>query len=214
MKLEEAYQQILTQELEENKLTQAVAGAVVAGSMLAGIHHVLKPLAQQETPTQRAVTGEVQTDPHSEHREHLFNTALGKFKNADPDKVRKIVDLAIKHSDPVFPKAHHLMALIGVESSFNEKAKSQLKVDPAVGLTQIRPGVWNIPHHELSTMEGQIKHGANILKKYHQKLGTPEATFGAYNIGITNQRKGRGKEAADRYVGKITSELKRYESTD
>ena len=213
MRLEEAYLQIVQQELEENKLTQAVAGAVVAGSLLAGIHQVLKPLAKQEPTAQRAITGEVAKEDDSAHRDHLLKTVTSKFK-VEPEKAKKIVDLAIKHSDPVFPKAHHILALAGVESSFNEKAKSQLKRDPAVGLMQIRPGVWGIHPNELSTMEGQIKHGSDILKHYHKKLGTPEATFAAYNIGITNHRKGRQTEAADRYVGKITSELKRYESTD
>ena len=70
MRLEEAYLQIVQQELEENKLTQAVAGAVVAGSLLAGIHHVLKPLAKQEPTSQRAITGEVAKEDDSAHREH------------------------------------------------------------------------------------------------------------------------------------------------
>lgn len=122
----------------------------------------------------------------------------------DEQLALQIVKLAKKHQRDDFPKASDIIAIIGVESSFRPNVKSQLKKDPAVGLMQVRPGVWKIPHVELSTIEGQIKHGARILAEYYDSIGRKDGAVMAYNIGITAYRKGRQNP---RYLNKYKREL-------
>ena len=93
-----------------------------------------------------------------------------------------------------------LLSVIGVESSFNPRSVSALSRDPALGLMQVRPGVWNIDPSQLDDLENQIKHGVTILKKYHNKLQNPEDTLQAYNLGITRFRRG---DRNPRYVAKV-----------
>lgn len=204
--IQEAYLDIVTQELEEGKLKNmaiavGAAGAIAAGTMYSHINQrdkVSPDLIQ-------AIQKPARQDP-----EYLKKTILDKFKKVDPDKVDEIVNAAIKHSHPVFPQVHHLLALAGIESSFDEKAVSKLRHDPAVGLLQIRPKVWNIHPKELSTIEGQIKHGASILKTYFDKTGSQDAAIKAYNVGITNFNRGKMSDASQRYLTKFKSEVSRY----
>lgn len=124
---------------------------------------------------------------------------LAKKYRVSEELVQEVVDLAYKYESPDFPKAIDILAIIGVESSFDPSAKSQLKHDPAVGLMQVRPGIWNIKPSDLATVEQQIKHGSQILSHYYKKLGNAEDAVQAYNIGITNFNRGRRNE---RYVSK------------
>lgn len=204
--IQEAYLDIVTQELEEGKLKNmaiavGAAGAIAAGTMYSHIN--------QRDKVSPGIIQAIQK-PARQDPEYLKKTILDKFKKVDPDKVDEIVNAAIKHSHPVFPQAHHLLALAGIESSFNEKAVSQLKHDPAVGLLQTRPKVWNIHPKELSTIDGQIKHGAHILQTYHTKTGDIDKAIQAYNVGITNFNRGKMQDAARRYLAKFKSELSRY----
>lgn len=203
--IQEAYKDILTQELEEGKLKNmaiavGAAGAIAAGTMYSHIN--------QRDKVSPEIIQAIQK-PAKKTPDELKQTILSKFSVAD-DKVDEIVNAAIKHSHPVFPQAHHLLALAGIESSFNEKAVSQLKHDPAVGLLQTRPKVWNIHPKELSTIDGQIKHGAHILQTYHTKTGDIDKAIQAYNVGITNFNRGKMQDAARRYLTKFKSEVSRY----
>lgn len=204
----QAYLQLLSEqsELEEGKLKQAAialgaAGAIAAGALYSHIKSTEKPSPELIQAMQK---------PAKQDPEYLKNVVLQKFKNVEPEKAHQIVQAALKHAHPVFPQAHHLLALAGIESSFNEQAVSKLKRDPARGLLQIRPMVWNIHPKELSTIDGQLKHGAHILKTYHDKLGDIDSAIQAYNIGITNLRKGKKRDAAARYLAKFKSEVSRY----
>ena len=203
--IQEAYKNIITQELEEGKLKNmaiavGAAGAIAAGTMYS---HII----QQDKVSPDLI--QAIQKPAKKTPDELKRTILSKFNVAD-DKVDEIVNAAIKHSHPVFPQAHHLLALAGIESSFNEKAVSKLRYDPAVGLTQIRPKVWNIHPKELSTIDGQIKHGAHILQTYHAKTGDPDSAVQAYNVGIANFNRGKMRDASNRYLAKFKSELSRY----
>jgi soluble lytic murein transglycosylase-like protein len=124
---------------------------------------------------------------------------LAKKYRVSEALVQEVVDLAYKYESPEFPKAADILAIIGVESSFNPNAKSNLRHDPALGLMQVRPGIWNIKPSDLATVEQQIKHGAQILSLYYKKLGNAEDAVHAYNIGITSFNRGRRNE---RYVSK------------
>lgn len=228
MKIEEAYLQIVEKELEENLLRNTLAAAAMAGTLATGVtgYHTTKndPVANvYSKQITRSVSGVVQPqqiqpeqDEDDEERtkdfprEHLLKTVTDKF-NINPKKAEKIVDAALRHQKPEFPRAHHILAIAGIESSFNERAKSKLRYDPAVGLMQIRPRVWNINKKDLSTIDGQIKHGAQILHSYFQKTGDEESAVKAYNIGLTNFNRGIQHDAAHRYLKKFNDEIDRYE---
>lgn len=206
-KIQEAYLAILTQELEEGKLKDMAIAVGAAGALAAGGMYYHTTQSEKVSP---ALIQAIQKPAKQQDPEYLKQTILAKFNKVDPDKADEVVNAALKHSHPVFPQAHHLLALAGIESSFNEKAVSKLKTSPAIGLTQIRPMIWNIHPKELSTIDGQIKHSAHILKTYHEKLGDPDNAIRAYNVGITNLNKGKKRDAAERYLAKFKSELSRY----
>jgi hypothetical protein len=202
--IQDAYADIITQELEEGIIRNTLAAAAIVGAAATGIHM----MDNSPTPTPVKLQQAAKKDFNLPH-EHLLKTVTDKF-NIDHDKANHIVELAKKYSHPVFPQAHHILAIAGIESSFNDKAKSKLKFDPAVGLMQTRPKVWGINPKELSTAEGQIKHGAHILNHYYEKTGSVESAVASYNIGLTNHLRGKQHSAAHRYITKFKSELSRY----
>lgn len=140
---------------------------------------------------------------------------VAKTHMLDPGYAAEIVQAAKKYEKKIFPRAEDIIALVGIESRFKPKAKSKLKNDPAVGLTQVRPKIWKIPAEELHTIDGSIKHGVAILDAYYQKLGTPEAALQAYNLGITRYRKATSdaKAAGERYLNKFNKERALYPKT-
>lgn len=207
--IQEAYVAIVAQELEEGKLKDA-ALAIGAATAIAGASMMSLPTNKQEGSGKIDDVRTSLSKPAKHDPTHLASTILDKFK-IDSDKAHEIVKSAIKHSDPVFPQPQHLLAIAGIESSFNQNAVSKLKHDPAIGLTQIRPKVWNIHPNELSTIDGQFKHTAHILKTYHQKTGSIEDAIKSYNVGITNFRRGKQQGAAHRYITKFNTELQRYD---
>lgn len=130
-------------------------------------------------------------------------TAIAAKYRINPKLAQTIVELAVKHEDEVFPKAADILAVIGVESSFNPKAVSRLRHDPARGLMQVRPGIWKIDPKELNDIEKQIEAGVYVLKRYYGRAGSAEGALHAYNIGITSYRKGKKNPA---YVAKVERE--------
>jgi soluble lytic murein transglycosylase-like protein len=198
-----SYEFLTEQQLEELNLKKALATgafALAAGaSMTPGINSLKK---QADAP--RAEASVKQLDPEVQK---LTKDVLKKYK-IDPAVAANIVELVKKHEDPVFPKAKDLLAIIGIESSFNSKAVSGLKKDPALGLTQIRPGVWGLNPSELSQdIEKQISKSSEILSKYNAKLKDPKKAVHAYNIGLTAFLKGRENI---KYVDKFEKERTLY----
>jgi len=99
---------------------------------------------------------------------------------------------------------------MGVESSFDKDAKSNLKYDPAVGLMQVRPKVNGIDPTELASIDGQIKHGASILHQLYSKTGDIDKTLQAYNLGLTAFNRGK---RAYHYVEKTKLETQEHART-
>ena len=120
-----------------------------------------------------------------------IQTIVHKYK-VSQDFATNVVALSHKYSSPVFPKASDILAIIGIESSFRPNVKSSLKRDKAEGLTQIRPKVWRhlIPSGALTSIENQVKYGSMILTQYYQILGNEKEATNAYNVGLTNHRRG------------------------
>jgi len=197
---------------ERAALRKAAATAALAATLAApgGLKGDDAPPVQAEKPRDEiVVTGKkpkfdlpsMEVDikaPTFANRVALAKMLAKKYRVSET-LVQEVVDLAYKYESPVFPKAVDILAIVGVESSFDPSAKSQLRHDPALGLMQVRPGIWNIKPSDLGTVEQQIKHGAQILSLYYKKLGNAEDAVTAYNIGITNFNRGRRNE---RYVSK------------
>lgn len=194
-------QRLTEEELNEFNLKKLAANTALAAAMT-------MPTAMHKDKDVYPTKKEIQAHMMKKSAENKVDKISAKIskKYKVPQKfAKKVVTLATKHADPVFPKAEDLIALIGVESNFNPNAVSGLKKDPAVGLTQIRPGVWNMDKEKLqSDIEHQIVTAANILKDYHTRLGNKDAALAAYNVGIGSYRNG---QINPRYVPKIKAEL-------
>lgn len=128
-----------------------------------------------------------------------------KNRKVNPTFAKQVVLLAKKYEDPVFPKARDILAIVGIESNFRPNAISNLKRDPALGLMQVRAGVWKIDKKELADVEQQIRHGALILKHYYVKTkGDIPKAISAYNHGLTKVRR---DDYDDRYFDKYSREM-------
>lgn len=127
----------------------------------------------------------------------------------------KIADLAKQNERTSFPRAVDILAIIGIESSFKPNSKSKLAADAAVGLTQIRPKAWShkINASELATVDGQVRHGADILAHYYEVLGDRQGAVKSYNIGLNGYQQGKRTDAANRYAAKYRLELASYVTT-
>ena len=207
------------QHLDEKSLRHALAAGILGTSMAVpgaiSSHSPPEPEPEQ-TRDEIVVTAKRPTAPTKHEvdipaptfaeRTKLAKNIAEKYR-VNEDLVQRVVNLAYKYQDPEFPKAKDILAIIGVESSFNPRSKSGLKRDPALGLMQVRPGVWNIDPEDLSSVESQIKYGVNILKHYYKKLGHAEDTIQAYNLGITKFRKGARNP---RYVSKFQRLISRF----
>lgn len=204
---------ILTEEQEiilEFKLKHAIAASALGASLLGNPTktHSIEPQQVQQTqvqqPTQHVLpVPKKQIDPKQQKAAELI---ASKYK-VDLNDALDIVQLAHKYEKQNFPKAKDLLAIIGIESSFNPDAISGLKRDPAVGLTQVRPKVWGLDPESLKDPEIAIKAGADILHLYYRKLHNKQAAVAAYNVGWGEYRNGN---TADGYVSKYKHELKDY----
>jgi hypothetical protein len=106
-------------------------------------------------------------------------------------KVQEIFDTISKCIDDKFPCETDVLAIIAIESSFQEKAISSAKAK----------GYMQILYTKTHTVEENIKAGVWLLKDYHRRLGSIEAAVQAYNVGLGNYRKGmRNRKYYDKYV--------------
>lgn len=198
-------------QLDEGIFQRAVAAAALVIGGLGITSYTLND-TEPESITSNVASGQV-SNQNDELAANLTNTAAAKYK-VDKAIVRQVVDAALKYQHDDFPRAKDILAVVGVESSFNPKAVSQLKHDPAVGVMQIRPKVWGIDKNELSTVDGQIKHGAAILAQYYKQLGNKTAALHAYNVGLTRHRASikQPNKANPRYAPKVNTERELYTS--
>lgn len=199
------------EQLTEISAKRVIAAGVIAASALGIYQHFnkqeTKPIVQVKQPSKL----ELEVD-------ELSKKVLAKFKTLNEKEVKAIVTLAKKYEKPGFPRAQDILAIISIESSFNPNAVSGLRVDPAVGLMQVRPNVWSLNATELKAdVDFQIESGAHILHHYFKKYQNAEDAVKAFNIGETAFRKMSLKvtdkheaaknmkriESADRYVDKF-----------
>lgn len=199
-------------ELFEEQLDEGMfMNLLAAVAMLVSSPHLL---SDKSIDTSHSTTPTYVKTTHVKHddRQTFVNTAVervAKKYKVDPKVAKQIAQTAVKHSYKDFPTAKDLLGVIGTESSFNPKAVSKLKHDPARGLMQIRPGVWGMDPEELNTIDDQIRIGAKILRAYYEKLGSREAALHAYNVGITNYKTGRVQNP--QYVTKVNYNKAQFE---
>jgi hypothetical protein len=115
----------------------------------------------------------------------------------------KVLLVANANSGPVF-KANDILAIIGIESSWNPKAKSS---HGAIGLTQIIPKYWKVDHK----IETQVETTYKILNEYYSELKDKNKTIIAYNCGLTNFKQGK---CGKKYLRKFNKELKEIEENE
>jgi hypothetical protein len=140
-------------------------------------------------------------------REHkqLVSFITAKYR-VSPERANQVLKAVDKYADPVFPAKKDLLAIIGIESSYDPNKKSGLKYDPAVGLTQVRPKIWGIDANDLSgNVDKQVLLARNILKKYYNQFQDKDAAIHAYNVGETNYR--HQQNLNPEYVHRFKKEL-------
>ncbi len=184
------------EQLNEVNFKQALAGGAFALGTL------MSPQLAQNEPTQATASQRAEMD-----RAMLANKIMKKYSVA-PKLAQTVASLAQKYEKSSFPTAEDILAIAGIESSFRPAAVSKLKDDPAMGLMQVRPGVWDLSPTRLSSdLEYQIKSGADILHKYYKLLGNAEDAVHAYNVGLGNFRRGKHNI---KYVHKYKNEKQMY----
>ena len=112
----------------------------------------------------------------------------------------KVLYVAHANSGEIFT-AKDILAIIGIESSWNPKAKSK---HGAYGLTQIIPKYWKVDHK----VETQVETTYKILREYYTELNNKNNTIIAYNCGINNFKRGK---CGTSYLNKYKQELKKIE---
>lgn len=158
--------------------------------------------------------------PQEQYRLDMAN-AIAKHYHINPEEAKEIVDAAHEEGDKVFPKPQDILALAGVESSFNKnatpryspkkypKTHARVQKDTPYGLLQVRPGLWKLPANALTTIKGQIHHGKEVLKHYYKKFhGDKVAAMNAYHMGETDFRK---HGASPEYTQKYQNELQQQQ---
>lgn len=201
------------EQLDEFNLKHAAAAGIVGASMMGLAHNANTPqnpstqrpsqIVQQAPEPPKPVE---QPTPQIDPKEQLAIEQISSRYGADPTFVQEVIALAKKYQKPGFPSARDIIAIIAVESEFDPEAVSGLSRDPAVGLMQVRPGVWGIDPEELKDPETAIKIGADILHKYYRHLNFDKhAAVQAYNVGLTNFRQG---EDNPRYLMKYLKRMK------
>lgn len=196
------------QQLDEINLRHAAAAGIMGASLLGAANTARTPTAPPQKVTQAAVPA-VKAEPPKEEIDPKTQALIEKIHHlygADPAFIKDVIDLAKKYQKPGFPTDKDILAIIAVESEFDPDAESGLKHDPAVGLMQVRPGVWHMDADSLRDPETAIKVGSEVLHKYWRHLhGDREAALQAYNVGMTNFQ--QGEENAN-YVQKFYTRLK------
>ena len=191
---------ILLQEdnLEESKLRKVIAAAALAATT-STISHMSDVDSKMHNHA-KAIAQKVE-----KNSKELVKT----LKNIHPHIAEKDaaahVELAEKYADPVFPKREDILAIIGIESTHKNGLVSHAG---AMGLMQVDPKAWELDPNKLKVdKDYNVKNGAALLKKLHDKYKNKETAIKAYNIGIGSIARGIRQGAGERYFTKYKTEL-------
>lgn len=205
----------LIQPLTEGMLKRAAAAGLAVLALTSPINFgTVNPAIKNQviTASDREAMAQMKK---SQRIAFLIGKVAEKYK-ADPNVISAAVHAAEKYAYDDFPRASDILGVISVESSFQERAVSGLKKDPAIGLMQVRPGVNGLSRTDLSSIDDQIRIGTQILRKYYEKTGDKDAALHAYNVGLTNhyRSKTNPKKGNPRYAPKVERETERYQIPD
>lgn len=136
----------------------------------------------------------LQLSPLFAHPSPISDTSNSRLVEAvvlnydkNPEYVQKIVDTADKYSYDDFPKREDIIAIIAVESRFDNRAKSR----GSVGLMQVnRSANKRLIEGDLFDSEENIRVGSLILRTYYKLLGSAKAAVLAYNSGVGSYLRG------------------------
>jgi hypothetical protein len=207
----------LTELLNEETLQEAsIKQLIAAGALAAASLGLIVPSSTSDHGVKTSQLDSKKQEKLQAEIRNLTKFVTDNYHVEEPE-ANAIVLLAKKHEQPTFPKAKNILAIIGIESAFKEKAVSKLHKDPAVGLMQVRPKTWGVTASSLSTVDKQIELGSKILNHYYTKLGdNEEHAVKAYNVGMGNFKKTthneKQKAAMDRYAHKYDNELKKIKA--
>jgi soluble lytic murein transglycosylase-like protein len=201
-----AYEFLSEEQLDELDFKKAIAGGALS---LAAASTTNPEFKMDDKTGPEPVSQNVQNIQQSENPKFReVADKISKRYKVNPKLALDVVKLAKKYEKTVFPKQNDILAIIGIESSFNPSAVSALKNDPAVGLTQIRPSVWGLDATQLGgNIEQQIAVSSNILSQYNKRLKNPTDAVHAYNVGLTAFLRG---DHNPNYVQKFEKEKKQY----
>jgi soluble lytic murein transglycosylase-like protein len=180
-----------------------ITAAIVVGSVaVAVVHDYNRPAAvieQSAQPIRNIETHEntlytvsinALRAEEAARKEAYIQQIKAKYK-VDAGIAEQVVEYAHKHAKEEFPTAKDILAVVGIESSFRPSIQSGLRVDPAIGLMQIRARVWRTTQEEMLDIEQNVERGAAILEDYYYQLDRRKySAVQAYNIGITAYRQG------------------------
>lgn len=134
-------------------------------------------------------------------------TKVTKDYGLDEEYAKQVVAFAKKNSYKDFPTSKDILAIIGIESAFNQQAENQ----GAYGLMQIQYFWFKeyvTGHEDLYDPFVNMKLGIMTLREYFLKLKDKENTVIAYQAGIKNFLLGDYNED---YLNKFRQELTRYD---
>ncbi len=126
----------------------------------------------------------------------LVITIAEKYK-VDPKRVHYIFKVIDNELDGQFPRKKDILAIIAIESSFQEKAVSHKK---AKGLMQIL-------YKKTTNTRENIIAGIDLLREYKRRLGSEKAAVHAYNVGIGNYKSGMRNHSYYKKYEKEKSQL-------
>lgn len=200
------------EQLDENWFRNLAIGGAIGASAFMATHNTNQQPQEPDTQQIQSVGKEAVSKVKKLASKHSPVTTLAeKIKskyNVSHEFATKVATLAKKHEKEVFPKAEDILSIAGIESSFDPSAKSGLKKDPAIGLMQVRPKTNGLEIGDLTSVEGQIKHGSEILHANYQRLHNVDDAVHAYNVGVGNIHK-KDKQNLG-YVKKFKEERKLY----
>lgn len=183
---------------------------IVLTFLVAGCSTVtLKPTPKSVSPPAQSVTKSdfSSSQPQSVPEENLLVTHISLRYKKDAEYISSIVSSAEKYAYTDFPTKSDILAIIAVESGFNNVVCHR----GSCGLMQIelkshrKSGITRYNYKQVDT---SIRIGSKILREYFLlSHGSKRGAFLAYNAGIGNYLRGHYRLSYYRKIVKAKKEF-------
>jgi hypothetical protein len=184
MNISQTYLNIISEDLEEGIIKQAIGATLIAGTSLLAYKAMHNAPSTPETPS-RVSAGIVKKIGLTPMSQEEATKKIVEHWKVHPNTAHQITTAAWKYGNTPHVTPHVLLGLMATESSFDPSQTSKLKSDAAVGLMQVRPKMHGLKPKDLSSIDSQVKHGADLLKRFHNRMGNLSSGLTAYNNGVT-----------------------------